>query len=270
MTKRIVKFYECLSYVVLIVLAALFFVSCTEESILVSDDNETIPENVNVGKLHNELITSFIKECPDVQKLNRSEYIQLFIETSNKVYRDYGVDIEFTLNTLNEFLYECNQWKKDGICDIFNPTGISPNEAIDNMVAAGIMPEVEALGLKSIFANIKKAGTKNPDVVIDQSLRTFLASGIEISEKVKVADNVAIYSCRLWREVYGDELIDIDPSDSEVDAWWKTIIKWGATGAGDGLAAWAGTYASANPYVGAGIGAFASLAIHEAFEERDW
>jgi hypothetical protein len=224
---------------------------------------------VSIGHLHNELARAYLARRPAAGDISTEEFLDLYVETSIEVCGNLGVDYTPSRLELDGFLAQCERWKQDGIIDIFDPTRISPYEAVDRMAESGIIPEGDRHHLKTIIERMELAGSEGKKISPNRS--SFMPPGVDAPERIKLADDVAVHSCALWQEVYGDTPVKVDLDDHLTAEWWKQVTKWIATGICDALAAWASSTAfGGNPGAVALFTTVASLAAYEAFVERGW
>lgn len=244
------------------VFLSLLLVSCSSDG-LVKIEEKRIAEDVTAGEVHNEFIRAYLKRCPERKLLTREERVRAYVEIAKAICEEKSYDYKPVQAQMDEFLTTCEEWRRDGIWDIYNPATISPTDALDRFVAAGVIPAKNAPYLHRLLEELQKKS------VDPRSLLTFTAAPCAEMESAR---DLLQSSCQLW---YGqpDGAIPIEFTDDPdlVANWWKTVIKYVGVGACDGLAGWAAGCATAgNPFAIGFFGGIASIAAYEAFEERGW
>lgn len=250
-------FHKSVCTVVLLSLLGVLWTSCEG---IVEPSKKRTAEDVNVGEVHNIFAGEFLKRYPRRHSLSRKEKIQAYLETARAVCEDQSYDFEPTEGMLNEFLAKSGEWQKAGIWDIYNPTAISPNEALDRFVAAGIIPAEHAAYLHRLLEGLQRSSVEPGGPL--------LCAAAPCAE-IEFAGILLQSSCDLWYDECGPVPIQItDPGLAE---WWKTALKYLGTGACDGLAGCAAWFAfGGNPFAVGFFGGVASVAAHDAFNERGW
>ncbi|HUV37169.1 MAG TPA: hypothetical protein VMX58_09560 [Patescibacteria group bacterium] len=259
--------------------AAALCVLCTALLIACDADRGVTPVRIDagdearVGEIHNAFVSAYLRARADYSGISREERIRLYVQTARQVCAENGYRFDPTERLMDEFLETCRTWREEGIWDIYDPAAVSPPEAIDRFVEAGVIPGEYAPQLKLILQRMQRAGSDG--ISTDSSLPTFLSSAECTSDAIRAANDLVSYSCALWRERYGTVPIYIvDPDDPNAvlaDKWWKTVLKYMGVGACDGLAGWGAWFAFAgNPFAVGYFGGLASVAAWDAFEERGW
>lgn len=256
----------------LCVLCAALLVSCGADRGVMPERNDAGDE-ARAGEIHNAFVSAYLRARADHSRISREERIQLYLWTARKVCAENGYRFDPTERSMNEFLDTCRRWREAGIWDIDDPTAVSPPEAIDRFVEAGVIPADHAPQLKLILRRMQQACIDG--IETDQSFPAFLSSDECTSDAIWAANDLASHSCALWYEQYGTVPIGIvdpgGPDTALTNKWWKTVLKYAGIGACDGLAGWAAWYAFAgNPFAVGCFGGFASVAARDAFEERGW
>ncbi len=260
-------------------IAALLCVFCTVLLVSCGADRGVTPARTNagdvasVGEIHNAFVSAYLDARAGSAELGREEQIRLYVRSAQRVCVENGYSYEPTEQLMNEFLDTCRKWREAGIWDIFDPTAVSPPEAIDRFVEAGVIPAEYAPQLKLVLQRMQHAGIGG--IATGPSFPTFLSSEECTSETIAAANDLVTHSCALWHERYGTIPIGIVDPDSPdyayVKGWWKKALKYIGIGACDGLAGWAAGFAFAgNPFAIGYFGGMASVAANAAFEERGW
>ena len=260
----------------------MLYISCTGDSLVSTNpktEDEILPAGLSIGELHNEFVKAFLAKQPILQTSridNDWGYLDLYIETACEVCNKLGVDFEPNKEILASIIEKNISMREAGVYDIFNPVIYSPLDVIDGIVKSGNISSEESRHLKSIFNKLQKM--QPCDLKTDEAISqlTFLTAmeKEEASQLVLYTDDILVNSIKLWSEIYGEsgeELLNIDPADSEMVAeWWKTLTKIFTTATADTLALAASTYCTWNPAAVGFVTAVASLAVMEAFNERGW
>lgn len=254
-------------------LCTVLLVSCGADRGVTPVRNDAGDAAASVGEIHNAFVSAYLDACAGGARIDREEQIDRYVRAARKVCRRNGYRFEPTRQMTDEFLEMCRSWREAGIWDIDDPTAVSPPEAVDRFVSAGVIPAEDAPHLKLILRRMRCFGAG--DVTTDRALPPFLSSAECASEAITAANDLVTHSCALWHERYGSIPIGIvDPDDPDAALagdWWKKVLKYMGVGACDGLAGWAAWYAFAgNPFAVGYFGGLASAAAQAAFEERGW
>lgn len=260
--KEVSMFRTSISLIVLISFLSLLWSSCSSDGLVKPEEKRTA-EDVTAGEVHNAFVSAFLERCPERELLTREERVRAYVETVKAICEEQSYDYEPDQAQMDEFLATCEKWRREGIWDIYNPSAISPTDALDRFVAAGVIPAENAPYLHRLLE-----GLQNKSIEPRGPLTFTTAPCAEM----EVARDILQSSCQLW---YGqpDGAIPIEfAGDPELYAkWWKTVLKYLGVGACDGLAAWAAFYASAgNPFFVGFCCGIASVAANDAFSERGW
>lgn len=254
---------KSVSLIVLLSFVCLLWASCSSDRFLVEPNGKIAASEVTVGEVHNEFVLAYLKRCPDRKLFTRDERIRAYVETVKVVCKEQNYDYAPTQVQMDEFLATAEQWREAGIWDIFNPTDISPDIALDRFVAAGVIPVEHASYLHGLLEGLQ-----------DHSIepRGMLTCAAAPCAEMEVARNLLQGSCQLWYEWDGTGQMPIELIENpELAKWWQTVIKYLGVGACDGLAGWAVFFASAgNVFLVGFVGGIASVAANDAFSERGW
>jgi len=253
---------RAVSIVVLITFISLLLYSCTEDA-SVNPTSKTDIENP--GKLHNALVTAFIDANGGKCDIQDRDCIALFVRVSQELFAREGIEFVPTEETIRTFMSKWMQWTKTETCDFTTFYRTSPTAIIDGFRESEAIASGDVAALKNIFIEMKRASEQGSRYSSD--LPTMPANS---TESLDIAIDVSQHSSQLWFDVYGDEKINVEPDDIRLAEWWKTVIKYITVAGSDTVIAYLGTYAFANPWAGVFLGALASLAVMDAFDERDW
>jgi hypothetical protein len=252
---------------------------CTVLLVSCGSDRGVTPERIDawdvasVGEIHNAFVSAYLDARTGGGRIDWEEKIGLYVRTARRVCEEQGYRFEPTEQLMDEFLDTCREWREAGIWDIFDPTAVSPPEAVDRFVEAGVIPAGHAPRLKLVLQRMQHVGIDG--IAARPPLPTYLSSAECTSEAIAAANDLVTHSCALWYEHYGAIPIgDADsgsPGDALTKNWWKTVLKYIGVGACDGLAGWAAWFAFVgNPFATAYFGGIASVAANDAFDERGW
>jgi hypothetical protein len=245
---------------VLVSFIGLLCASCTENSML-NPSKKKGADEITAGEVHNRFVTEYMEQASGRGSLSRAQRVRAYVEAAQSVCKEENYEYRPTEESMLEFLAACEGWRTAGIWDIYNPTKISPLDALDRFVQAGVIPGQDAPYLRRLLEGLQleSAEPRGP---------SFCPAAP--NAEMETARNFLLSSCELWYDRCGT--IPIEFSDPELARkWWKSALKYLGVGACDGLAGWAAFYAfGGNPFAVGFFGGIASVAAYDAFDERGW
>lgn len=260
----------------LIIVTFFNLVSCTEQSIVSTDekdvasnemidienDIETSVDPEMAGILHNEILSEFNNKHTILSgPLDEDTFIRYYQESVNTVFKKNGIRIIVTEDAIRSDLLMLREFTVSGVFNFFAPPReINIEPLISHGIVTGKLTQAESEHIRNLFNSLKNGVLFSKDSAQDQLLSSGFESIEDIDKDMLVSiECIAQSTSEFWSEYL------VHSTDGEIYTLYKDdeyIWRTSCDICGGIIGVWAG-----GPGGSIVLGGLASIAFHVVYND---